>query len=226
MLTLYYWPGASSLVPHITLTEIGVPFDRVMINLAKGEHKADAYLKINPRGKVPALSIDGNVLTENVAILTYLAKQFPEAQLWPQSPAEEATCLSTMAWFATTVHPTFAHIIRPERFASDTPAQLNVKEMARKTYWTLCEEIDALLTWKEWMMGVRYTVADPYAFFFFDLGQRIKLPMQKLSHYAAFSTRMLQRPAVQTVQALEEACLLGSNAWDGPYYPDSRRASA
>jgi glutathione S-transferase len=226
MLTLYYWPGASSLVAHITLAEIGVPFDRVMINLAKGEHKADAYLKINPRGKVPALSIDGNVLTENVAILTYLAKQFPEAQLWPQSLAEEARCLSMMAWFATTVHPTFAHIIRPERFASDTPAQLNVKETARKTYWTHCEEIDALLTGKEWMMGVRYTVADPYAFFFFGLGQRIKLPMQKFSHYAAFSTRMLQRPAVQTVLALEEACLLGSNAWDGPYYPDSRRPSA
>jgi len=225
MLTLYYWPGASSLVPHVTLTEIGVPFDRVMVNLAKGEHKADAYLKINPRGKVPALSIDGNVLTENVAILTYLAKQFPEAQLWPQGLAEESKCLSTMAWFATTVHPTFAHIIRPERFASDAPAQLNVKETARKTYWNQCEEIDSLLTGKEWMMGARYTVADPYALFFFDLGQRIKLPMQELSSYAAFSTRMLQRSAVQTVRAVEEACLLGSNAWDGPYYPDARRAS-
>lgn len=225
MLTLYYWPGASSLVPHITLVEIGVPFDRVMINLAKGEHKADSYLRINPRGKVPALSIDGNILTENVAILTYLAKQFPDAQLWPQGLAEESRCLSIMAWFASAVHPTFAHIIRAERFASDATAQLNVKETARRTFWAQCEEIDALLAGKEWTMGTRYTVADPYAFFFFDLGERIKLPMQELASYAAFSARMLQRSAVQRVRALEEGSLGSSNAWDGPYYPDARHAS-
>ena len=85
MLTLYYWPGASSVIPHVTLEEIGAPYELKLINLAKGEHKGAAYLKINPRGKVPALSIDGNVLTENVAILTYLAKQFPDAR--PSSTA-------------------------------------------------------------------------------------------------------------------------------------------
>ena len=111
MLTLYYSPGASSVIPHITLEEIRVPYQRKLINLAKGEHKTDAYLKINPHGKVPALCVDGNVLTENVAILTYLAKQFPDARLLPQNLLEEARCLSTMAWFASAVHPTFAHII-------------------------------------------------------------------------------------------------------------------
>src|ERR1700686_1950503 len=176
MLTLYYWPGASSVIPHITLEEIGAPYERKLINLAKGEHKSDAYLKINPRGKVPALSVDGGVFTENVAILTYLAKQFPEARLLPQDLCDEARCLSAMAWFASAVHPTFAHIIRPERFASDTGAQLNMKETARTTFWAHCEEIDGLLTGKEWMMGPQYTVADPYALFFYDLGSRIKLP--------------------------------------------------
>src|ERR1700720_3496408 len=103
MLTLYYSPGASSVIPHITLEEIRVPYQRKLINLAKGEHKTDAYLKINPHGKVPALCVDGNVLTENVAILTYLAKQFPDARLLPQNLLEEARCLSTMAWFAKRV---------------------------------------------------------------------------------------------------------------------------
>jgi glutathione S-transferase len=108
MLILYYWPGASSVIPPIVLEEIGAPYERQLVNLAKGEHKADAYLKINPRGKVPALTVDGNVLTENVAILTYLAKQFPEARLLPQGTIEESRCISTMAWFASTVHPTCA----------------------------------------------------------------------------------------------------------------------
>jgi glutathione S-transferase len=224
MLTLYYWPGASSVAPHITLEEIGAPYERKLINLAKGEHKSDAYLKINPRGKVPALSVNGNVLTENIAILTYLAKQFPDARLLPQDLSEEARCISTMAWFASAVHPTFAHIIRPERFASDTAAQLNMKETARKTFWAHCEEIDGLFAGKEWMMGAQYTVADPYAFFFYDLGARIKLPMRTLAAYAAFSERMLQRSAVRRVRAVEEGSLRGSNAWDGPFYPDGRRA--
>ena len=68
MLILYYWPGTSSVVPHIVLEEIGAPYERQLVNLAQGEHKSVAYLKINPRGKVPALAIDGNVLAENVVI--------------------------------------------------------------------------------------------------------------------------------------------------------------
>src|SRR5713226_3080123 len=224
MLTLYYSPGASSVIPHITLEEIRVPYQRKLINLAKGEHKTNAYLKINPHGKVPALCVDGNVLTESVAILTYLAKQFPDARLLPQNLLEEARCLSMMAWFASAVHPTFAHIIRPERFASDTAAQLNVRETARKTFWAQCEEINGLLAGKEWMMGAQYTVSDPYALFFYDLGLRIKLPIRELAAYTAFSERMLQRSAVRRVRELEEDSLRGSNSWDGPYFPDARRA--
>ena len=90
---LYYWPGASSMVPHIVLEEIGTPYQRQLVDLARGEHKGDAYLKINPHGKVPALAVDDTVLTENVAILTYLAKRFPEAQLLPDGVIEQARCV-------------------------------------------------------------------------------------------------------------------------------------
>jgi len=106
MLILYYWPGASSMVPHIVLEEIGTPYQRQLVNLAQGEHKSDAYLKINPHGKVPALAIDNTVLTENIAILIYLARRFPEKHLLPDGIVEEARCLSTIAWFASAVHTT------------------------------------------------------------------------------------------------------------------------
>ena len=139
MLILYYWPGASSMVPHIVLEEIGTPYQRQLVNLARGEHKGDAYLKINSHGKVPALAVDNTVLTENVAILTYLARRFPEAHLLPDGAIEEARCLSTMAWFASAVHTTFAHIIRPERFATDKAAHGNLKETARDTFWDNCK---------------------------------------------------------------------------------------
>jgi len=222
MLILYYWPGSSSVIPHIVLEEIGASYERQLVNLAKGEHKADAYLKINPRGKVPALMVDGNVLTENVAILTYLAKQFPEARLLPQGTIEESRCISSMAWFASTVHPTFAHIIRPERFATDAAAQVNLKDTARNAFWANCGEIDRLLDGTEWIVGAHYTVCDPYAFFFYDLGSRIKLPMHELAAFAAFNKRMLERTAVRKVRWLEEDVLKGSNAWDGKFYAHPR----
>ena len=218
MLILYYWPGASSIVPHIVLQEIGTPYQRQLVNLAQGEHKSDAYLKINPHGKVPALAVDNTVLTENIAILTYLARRFPEVHLLPDSTIEEARCLSTMAWFAGAVHTTFAHIIRPERFATDSAAHVNLKDTARGVFWDNCKEINRLLESKAWTMGTHYTLCDPYTFFFYDLGSRIKLPMHELAAYTAFSERMQERSAVRKVRGLEENILRGSNAWHGQYY--------
>ena len=225
MLILYYWPGASSMVPHIVLEEIGTPYQRQLVNLAQGEHKSGAYLKINAHGKVPALAIDGTVLTENVAILTYLARRFPEAHLLPQGLVEEARCLSTMAWFASTLHPTFAHIIRPERFAADRTAHSSLKNTAREGFWDNCKEIDRLLDGKTWMAGAHYTVCDPYALFFYNLGTRIELPMHGLAAYSAFSRRMQQRPAVRKVCGLEDDMAKGSNAWHGQYYAQPRPSS-
>jgi glutathione S-transferase len=224
MLILYYWPGASSVAPHIVLEEIGTRYEAQLVDVARGEHKSDSYLKINPHGKVPALAIDGMVLTENVAILTYLAKQFTHAQLWPRSIIDEARCISMMAWFASSVHPAFARIIRPERYVDDVVAHASLSETARRVFWEYCREIDRSLDGRAWTMGTQYTVCDPYAFFLYDQGLRIKLPMHQLTAYVAFAERMLERPAVSKVFRLEEDSLQGRNPWDGQYYAQPRQA--
>jgi glutathione S-transferase len=212
------------MVPHIVLEEIRAPYERHLVNLAQGEHKSGGYLKINPHGKVPTLAVDGMILTENLAILIYLARRYPEIELLPRGINEEARCISTMAWFASTVHPTFAHIIRPERFATDSATHVNLKETARDIFWDNCKEINRLLDGRGWIMGTHYTVCDPYAFFFYDLGTRIKLPMHELVTYTAFSKRMLERSAVCKVRGFEEDILKGSNAWHGQYYAQPRYA--
>jgi len=208
MLTLYYSPGACSMASHITLEETGTSYETRPIILAKGENKTETYLKINPRGKVPALSIDGQVLTENVAILTYLGTRFPAARLLPTDPFESARCLSTMAWLSNTVHPSFTHFNRPERFAADKAAHATVKETGRNWFWANCQEIDALLKGKEWVMGAQYTVCDPYALVFYGWGLRIALPVRELAAYTALKERMLKRPAVRKVLEREESPLL------------------
>src|SRR5215472_15370646 len=88
VLTLFFAPGSSSMAPHIALHEIGAPFEARPLSLAKRETRAPEYLAVNPEGKVPALVIDGRVLTEVAGILYYLAKRFPAAGLLPAGDVE------------------------------------------------------------------------------------------------------------------------------------------
>lgn len=208
MLTLYFSPGACSMASHIGIEETGAPYEEKPTLLPKGEHKTEAYLKINPRGKVPALSVDGKVLTENTAILTYLAKRFPDKKLLPADPIEEARCLSTMTWFSNTVHPPYTHYLRPERYAEGEAAQAAVKEMAKKTFLAACREIDSMLAGEDWIMGNQYTVADPYALVFYGWGVRAGFPMHELPAYTAWKDRMLKRPTVRKILESEQNVLL------------------
>lgn len=208
MLTLYFSPGACSMASHIGLEEAGAAYTEKPTLLAKGEQKTEAYLKINPRGKVPALSIDGKVIVENTAILTYLAKQFPQTNLLPADPLEEARCISTMAWFSNTVHPAYQRYVRSERFAEGDAAKAEVKETGRKNFWASCQEINSMLEGKDWIMGKQFTVVDPYALVFYGWGVRAELPMKELAAYTAWKERMLKRPAVRKILESEQNVLL------------------
>src|SRR5436309_12763275 len=122
MFTLYFSPGACSLASHIGLEETGAPYEAKPILLAKQQQKTEAYLKINPRGKVPSLSVDGKVLVENTTILTYLARRFPEKKLMPADPAEDARSIATTCRFSSSVHPSYQPSTQAERSAAAEPA--------------------------------------------------------------------------------------------------------
>ncbi len=197
MLTLYFSPGACSLASHIGLEETGAPYEAKPILLAKGQQRTEEYQKINPRGKVPALSVDGKVLVENTAILTYLARRFPEKKLMPADPAEEARGIATMCWFSSIVHPSFQRVNRPERFAEGEAAQAAVKENGRKSFWANCQEIDSMIEGNDWIMGRDFTVVDGYALVFYGWATRSGFPMNELSAYTAWQERMMKRPTVK-----------------------------
>src|SRR6059058_2824442 len=146
MLTLYYAPGACSMASHLALEETGVPYETQVVALAQGEQTKPEYLNgVNPRGKVPALKTDDGILTENVAILTYLARSFPDAKLLPTDPLGTARALSHMAYLSNTVHPAFTHIMRPGRFATDESAHENLKAAARRISGSCCRRSRASL---------------------------------------------------------------------------------
>ena len=196
MLTLYYTPGACSMAAHIVLEESGEEYEAKKVDLAGGEQRTEAYLKINPLGRVPALLLDnGEPLGENTAILPFLGKRF---DLWPEDALAEAKALSLIGFFASSVHVAFAHVSRRERYASDFTAFPTLKETGLKAFHDYLKQIDGLLAEREWFSD-RYTVLDPYGFVFYTWGVRRQLPMGELKNYTAFKNRMLKRPPVGRV---------------------------
>ena len=200
MLTLYYGPGACSMAAHIVLEESGEKYEPRRMDLAKGEQRTEAYLKIHPLGRVPALVLDGGEpLTENTAILPYLGKRFG---MWPTDALAEARALSAVGFLATNAHPAHAHISRPERYATDASHFPDIQAQGRKMFHTYLQQIDGMLAGREWLSD-KYSVLDPYAFTFYVWGIRRELPVGELKSYTAHRDRMMARPAVQSVVADE-----------------------
>jgi glutathione S-transferase len=204
MLTLYYAPGACSMAAHIVLEESGEKYQPHRMDLSKGEQKTAEYMKIHPLGRVPALKLDdGSPLAENTAILPYLGKRFG---LWPSDPLKEARALSTVGFFASSVHPAHGHIGRPERYTDDKSAFPGIQAKGKESFHDYLKQIDAMYAGREWLSD-SYSVLDPYAFVFYTWGVKRGLPVGELKAYTAFKDRMLKRPAVQRVAADEGVAL-------------------
>ena len=145
MTIFYYAYGSSSIASHIAIEETGIEYQAQRVDLANGEQKTEAYLAINPRGRVPALKVDHQpILTENVAILYYLAEQYPEAKLLPTDTFAKAQVISLASFFASSVHVAHRHIRKPHQYTTDESAFAEIQAIGRKTFWNYLQEIDRL----------------------------------------------------------------------------------
>jgi glutathione S-transferase len=201
---LYYGPGACSFASHIALEEVGIPYGTVRLNLAEGDQRKPEYLKINPRGRVPALVLDdGRVLTENVGIMAYVAGGYGQGKIWPRDTWQQAKCLSTMAWLSNTVHPAYAHIVRTARYVDEPAAQEAVKAKAKSNFQDCLHEIDRLLDGHRFAIGDRYSVVDGYLLVFYRWGNRGGFPVKSLPNYTRLANAVVDRAAVKKVMADE-----------------------
>lgn len=202
-LKLYYSPGACSLAPHIALEESGGTYEPVLVKLMEGAQKTPEYLAINPKGRVPAVADGEFVVTENPAVLRYIARKFPSAALWPDDPRDEARCVEWLAWGSSTVHVAYAHIRRAERYASSESGRTDVVEMGKLSTRDVWGQVEARLARSSspWAAGERYSVADPYLLVFWTWG-RGGLGYDMARDFPAWSAhahRMGERPGVQRV---------------------------
>lgn len=205
-LSLYYTPIACSMVPYINLTEAGADFEVVPLNMGKGQQNSPEYLKLNPKHKVPTLVIDGEPLTENVAINFWIARNFPKARLLPSAPMQEAKAISLMAWFASAIHAAVSQVGNPKRYCDLPDSEESVKQCGQKLldeHFTLAEH---LLAGSEWFFD-HFTAADSHFYWTFLRAHRLGLKYLDLSKFTnceAHLKRMEQRPSVQKLLAFEK----------------------
>jgi glutathione S-transferase len=202
-LTLAYCPVACSLVPYILLTEAGAAFDTLDINLGKGENLTTDYLNINPKGKVPALIIDGEVLTENLAIQAWINQQFPQARLMPTEPLAYARALALMAWCAAGIHPKLTQQARPERYCDLPDTADNVREHGNHSMLELFGIAESMLAGREWFFD-HFTCADTYFYWCFRRGSDFLADRSGFPHCIAHQKSMEQRPSVQALLVHEK----------------------
>jgi len=206
MLTLYFAPGTCALASLITLEESGLSFDTKKVNTRENEQRSEAYLKINPKGRVPALATDRGVLTESTAILAYIAQMAPAARLAPlDDPFEFARLQAFNGYISSTVHVNHAHRPRGSRWADDEAALESMKAKVPQTMAESFELIEATMFEGPWVMGETYTVADPYLFVMTGWLPSDGVDPARFPKVSEHHARMLQRPAVQRALAGEKA---------------------
>jgi glutathione S-transferase len=198
---LYYSPGSCSLAAHIVLEESGAKFDRQRLNLREADQRKPEYLKVNPKGKVPALLLDdGHVLTENPAIMGYVADNHPQSGVLPAAGSyERARAQEWLAWCASSIHPAFGLIFGAGRMVDGEEAQANLKAKARANLQAQLDMYDQQLAGKPFVLGEKFSAADSYTIVFYrwargneiKVGENIKTSVRAL----------LARPGVQ--RALE-----------------------
>ena len=204
-IALYFSPGSCSLAPHIVLNEIGEPFELRKFATADRANYSAEYLAVNPKGRIPALEIDGFILTEAPAILAYLGRRFPAAGVYPADGGEaEARCLEDLAWSSNTVHVAFAQLFRPERFVPREESYPPVKESGRINYERCLADIEKRLQKQEYALGERFSVVDPFWLVFYRWGARSGYDMRgKFPAFTAHTERLCRRPSVERALATE-----------------------
>jgi glutathione S-transferase len=190
---LYYSPGACSLSPHIALLEAGLPYDLVKVDLrAKKLENGDDYLQVNPKGQVPALSLDsGELVTEGPVIVQMIADKAPGKNLAPaRDSAERYKLLEWLNFITGELHKNFSPLFNPA-----IPDE--VKNVFRDRLMSKFKYIDAQLAGRDYLMGKQFSVADGYLYTMLRWADGHKFDLAGLKNLMAFKERVGARPKVQ-----------------------------
>ena len=208
MLKLYYTASTCSLATHIVLEEVGADYSTVRIDFATAQQTSPEYLKINPKGRVPALVTDKGILTETPAMLVYVAQRFPQARLAPmEDPFFFAQIQSFNSYLCSSVHVAHAHRMRGHRWvdADDAHSIAAMKRKVPQSVGAGFELIEREMLKGPWVMGDQYTVCDPYLFTLAQWLEKDGVDLARIPRVVDHRRRMAERPSVKKAVAEETA---------------------
>ncbi|MDJ0639687.1 MAG: glutathione S-transferase family protein [Paracoccaceae bacterium] len=207
-LKLFVSPGSCARVPTIALEEVGVPFDTELVRTAINQQKSPEYLKVNPKGKVPVLVVDGVPMSENVAILSWINRTFPDANLLPKAADDFEACqqIGDLAFFSGTVHPFVTRIAMPMKFISDVDLSFDiVRSKGKEDMQPVMAMINDRLANQPWWYGDDWSVVDGYLFWVWWRITGVGFDPAPFPHIQDHISRIQERPSVQRAMAREAA---------------------
>src|ERR1700733_6672043 len=190
---LYYTPGACSLSPHIALLEADLPYDLVKVDLrAKKLENGDDYLKINPKGQVPALALDsGELVTEGPVIVQMIADKVPAKHLAPARDSTERYKLQEwLTYINSELHKNIGPLFNP-MLSDEAKGVFKDRAMGKFKY------VDSQLAGHEYLMDKQFTVADGYLYVMLRWAEGTKFDLSGLNNLLAYKDRIAARPKVQ-----------------------------
>ncbi|KAH8801448.1 putative glutathione S-transferase GST-6.0 [Xylogone sp. PMI_703] len=201
----YCAPGACSLAPHILLQESGMEFKAIFLraNETRVTFPEEFHL-INPKMRVPVISIDGTIITEVPAIATAISNLIPDRCIMGQTPLDTARVYEWLSWLSASLHGGgFGHLFRPNRWTNNPADFLGIKVKARENVKDCFDHIEEKLA-GVYAVGEALTAVDPYLFVFFRWGQETGFDMKKTyPKYTALVENLVRMDAVKVTLEAE-----------------------
>ena len=198
----YFAPQSCALASHIVLEHLELDYEPMRLDFRANQQQSPEYLAINPKGRVPALVTDRGVITETPALLLYLAQQRPDSGLAPlDDPFALAELQAVNSWLCSTVHVAHAHRPRAYRWADDPAAQQSMKAKVPQNMGDHFDWIERDLLRGPWVMGERFSIADPYLFAITAWLPSDGVAVERFPRVADHHARMQALPAVQRALA-------------------------
>ena len=207
---LFVAPNTCARVPTIALEEIGIPFETELVRLGQKQQKTAEYLAVNPKGKVPAMLIDGAPLTENVAILSWLHQTYPRAALLPATNDRLQAMKQTadLAFFSGTVHPLVTRIAMPMNFIADAETAFElVRPAGTQAMMPVMALIENRLENGPWWYGDDWSIIDGYLFWVWARITGVGFPQDHFPRIRAHAENIQKRPSVQRAMQRELVCV-------------------
>jgi glutathione S-transferase len=202
-LTFYCAPMSTASMTEIVLAELGIPFEKVTLNIQNGDTKKPEFLKVNPNGKVPVIVHDGTVIFESSAITMYLGEMFGvEKNLYPAAGPKRGEAMKWIAWTNVTLGDAVARWSR--NTSSWVPAeQHNAKagEVGKADMMHNLEILDTSLAGKQFLCGDHYSIADTHLNSFIDWLRHMQVDISKLKNVTAWGERCASRPAYKKIMS-------------------------